>query len=236
MKKDKSSVLFYSHLDNQRLQDAFFTPEKKPVKPKKKKILFLPVISVLVALLLFFIFKYDFVLVPRSSLPKANQNPSLFSKNLLLSTSFIGQDKKLMRVKKSLVYLVVPEKQKVGIKLDLKKPIDLNHNLLIFWMEKSKATFNMEVVAKDTRFFSNAREPLKIMIDKKDNSSYNKIPVQFPNTASSNVNFAKINQIKVYFYQPAQKDKIISSDKALQFKGNNWILIKDIDLEAKEGK
>jgi hypothetical protein len=236
VKKDKSSVLFYSHLDNQRLQETFFTPEKKPVKPKKKKIIFLPVISILVVLLLFFIFNYDLVLVPRSNLLTANQTPSLFSKDLLSSVSFIGGDKKLMRAKKSLVYLIVPEGQKVGVKFDLKKPIDLNTNQLLLWVEKAKVPFNMEVVARDKRFFSNAREPLKIIMDKKDNSSYNKIPIQFQSAASSNVNFAKINQIKMYFYQPIKKEESISSDKAIQFKEKNWILIKDIDLEAKEDK
>jgi hypothetical protein len=234
VKKEKSSTLFYSHLDNQRLQETFFSPQKKQARPKKKKVFFIPVISILVILLFVIIFNYDFILIPRSHLSVTNKGSSLLSKDILSSVSFIGQNDKLMRVKRSLVYLTIPEGEKVGIKFDFKTPINLNQNDLFFWIKKANTTINMEVVVKDIRFFSNAKSPAKIIMDKNLNSSYNKIPIQFQRSAWPNVNLARINQIKIYFYQSS--NQLSLADASIRFKEKDWILIKDIDLVKKEDK
>jgi len=234
--KQESSLLYRSYLDSKRLEETFFAPPKKQPRPKKKKIILLTIIPILVVLLLFFIFNYEFILIPRSSLETMKENPSLFARGFISSVSFIGQDKKLMRTKGSLVYLTIPQGQRVGAKFDFKKPINLNRNQILFWIKKSDAPLIMEAISRDTRFFSNAREPLKIIIDKKDDSSYNKVPIQFQSSASPNVNFTKINQIKVYFYQLKTNKESNLAKPVVSAGRKNWILIKDIDLKSKVDK
>ena len=120
------------------------------------------------------------------------------------------------------------------MKFDLTKSINLNKNQLVLLIKKSNTPYEMEVVFRDNRFFSNARAPIKIMMDKNDNSSYNKIPIQFQSFTWPNVNFARINQIKIYFYQSKGDKESSSLVTPIKAEEKNWIIINDINFINKE--
>lgn len=119
--------------------------------------------------------------------------------------------------------------------LNFKKPQNLDTHRLFFWIKKSDTSFVMKVIARDSRFFSNARNPIHINIDKKEKIPFIKVPVHFETSSSPNVNFSKITQIKVYFYRQPDKKGITPVKDNKKYE-ENWILIKDITLARKENK
>ena len=218
MDKRDNPFFSYAYLDSQRLKDTFFSPPKKKRKKKthKKKILIISASAALVlGAFLFFFTKYDFMVIARQIPDQINASTSLLSKDMLESTICIAKDEKLMKKENAFIYLTIP-KERVAISFNLKKPVDLRSNSLSLYLKKSDTPLDIEVVVKDTRFFSNSLNPLVIKVAQ-DGHSFIKVPISFADSNLQNTNLYQIKQITLYFY-PQDKEKI------------NWTLIKDLVL------
>ncbi len=218
MDKRDNPFFSYAYLDSQRLKDTFFSPPKKKRKKKtsRKKFFILGAAATLIlAASLFFIAKYDFMVIARQIPDQAAGGTSLFSKEMLESIRCIASDERLMKKENAFIYLTIP-KERVGISLNLKKPVDLRSNSLFLYLKKSDAPLNMTVVVKDTRFFSNSLSPLVVEVSRND-ASFVKVPIDFSGANLQNTNLYQVKQIIIYFY-PQDREKI------------NWTLIKDLVL------
>ena len=234
MNKD-ASVLSYSHLDSQRLQQAFFSPPKKQVSPKKRS-LFLPLLALLILTLVLFLFNYEFILIPRLYLAPSKNVASLLPKDNLSSVKFLGTNKELIQTKGSMTYLPIPNQEILGIKLDFEKPLNLKENQLFLSIKKSATPLIVKVIAKDNKFFSNIKTPVMISLDKRSISSFIEVPVYFQYKDSPNINFSKISQIKIYFQKAAEKNEPATMANNISFRERNWVLIKDIAVVKKGDK
>lgn len=239
MDKQEGSTLTYSYVDSQRLQEAFFSNLEEKTPPKKKSTLLkisVVLISIFIISILLFILNYELIILPRSG-PNYQKNiSSLFNENILKSLKLLNADKRLMKKGKSSVYLSIPPGEKLTMKFDFKKPINLHTNILTFWIKKTNIPLNMDIIVKDTRFFSNAQNPKTLKIKKNDNSVYTKIPVYFENLASAKVNLANIKQMKIYLYHKSYNKKTPLTNNSISYWGKNWLLMKDITLSKKGDK
>jgi hypothetical protein len=207
--RNDNSLNSYAYLDSQRLKDAFFSPPKKKRKKRNPHKRFLPLpilIGIVIALTLVAIFstKYEFMVVARKSINLEKIGISLLRPDNLLELNFLGKDKQLMRKNNSFVYLSIPPQEKIGIELNLKKPIDLAKQTLCLYLKPPDAPLNIEVIVKDAKFFSNSLSPLLIEVYKED-GPYLKVPVDFKNANIQNTNLARITQVKIYFSHKNQE-------------------------------
>lgn len=92
----------------------------------------------------------------------------------------------------------------------------------------------MEVVVKDSNFFSNARKPLVIELKEQSLYPLSVLPIHFQNSDSPNVNFSRIQEMKVYFYRQTSADSVLKKSANIDYWQENWVIIKDITVSAKE--
>jgi hypothetical protein len=216
--KRDNPFLSYAYLDSQRLRDTFFSAPKKKrkKKPHHKRILFLPMIAVVAAGIILFFVKYDFMVVARQNIEPEKNSISLLHSEIFSAINVLGQDKRLVKMEKSFIYLTIPPQEKTTLLINLKKTIDLKSGSLYLYLKKSEAPLKIGITVRDSRFFSNSLNPLTIDV-KEENSSYVKIPIDLKSINLQNTNLYQINQINLYFY-PQDKEK------------EQWILIKDLVL------
>ncbi|UCC95008.1 MAG: hypothetical protein JSW40_09425 [Candidatus Omnitrophota bacterium] len=222
MNKRQDLILPYAYLDSQRLKDTFFSLPKKKNFFKKRNLL--PLATILITLLFFLLINYDLILIPPLWQPQTDNTISLFHNDVVSSLHFLGIDKRLIKMGNSSIFLSIPFHEKVGVRFDLKKPINLKTNNLFLCLKKTNLPLNMEIIVKDARFFSNSLKPFHVEINQENNSSDIKIPLTFKNASLQNTNLAQINQIKLYFYFP--EDEAVSS-QLIPLAARRWVFIKD---------
>ena len=86
----------------------------------------------------------------------------------------------------------------------------------------------MEIIAKDTRFYSNALSPFQLSLNDSKRGSDIELPIDFVRSESPNVNFSQIQELKVFFHRLTNLEKPIDHWK------KSWVLIKNIGLIEKE--
>lgn len=226
MERNDNPFNSYAYLDSQRLKDTFFSPPKKRKKKKThhKKIFLIPTfiftVAALVLVTLFFL-KYEFMVVARQRIDLDKTGVSLLRTDNLSELSFLGKDKQLMREGQSFIYLSIPPKEKVGIALDFKKPIDLASGTIFLHLKRPDTPLRIEVTVRDNRFFSNSITPLLVEIDNKKGAEYINVPIDFKDANTQNANLTQVNQIKLHFFHKDQENI-------------NRTLIKNIILAKKE--
>ena len=209
MERNDNALHSYAYLDSKRLKDAFFSPPKKKRKKRNthKKFLLLPILITIVisiVLLTIFVAKYEFMVVARKNINLEKIGTSLLQPHNLSELNFLGKDKQLIRKTTSFVYLSIPTQEKIGIELNLKKPIDLTTQTLFLYLKPPELPLNIEVIVRDTKFFSNSLSPLMLEVYKEE-GPYLKVPIDFKNTNIQNTNLARITQIKLYFSHKGQE-------------------------------
>lgn len=212
----------YLDLDSQRLKDTFFST---PGKSSPKKSLFFWAITALTIVIFSvgvftFVSKYEFLIAPRTDIEWEKNSTSLL-RSQTPSVSFLGKNKLLLKRKGSSVYLKIVSGKKIGIKIDFKDPINLNSHFLFLYLKMENHPLGIDVVTRDTRFFSNSLNPLTIEVMSEKKAGYTKIPITFANASPGNTNLSRINQIRLFFY-PKDEERI--------FNAKGWILIKDLVL------
>lgn len=221
MSKEVDYLYSYNYLDSQRLKETFFSPEQN--KPSTKQITLLSsiIITLLVTLsILFFLLRYDILVIPRNKINPIGANASLFHPEMLSSVHVLGEDKKLKEVKRSPVYSPIPSQEKIGMRILLKKTVNLKNNALLVSLKNAHFPLKIGIVVRDNRCFSNSLKPFIIEAKETQESSYIQIPIILDNLFLQNTNLSNINQISLYFYPQYNQDL-------------NWVLVKDILLVKK---
>lgn len=215
-----------SSSDLKRLEEAFFSIPKEKAPPVKKKLpLFVPVLALTGLLLVgLFYLKYTVLIVPKIAVVEDN----LLSSQMLRSVSF-SQERSQAQFSQGVLYLSLDPKMPQAVTLNVKTPIDLEKNDLFLHLSFVDPTVQPRdltgtVVVKDTRFFSNARNPEVIAIDdrfiRNEKNNYFIIPVKGEDPGAVQMNFAQIIQVRLGFLN--LKDKPVS------------LLIREIKLGKEE--
>lgn len=210
MERNDSPLQSYAYLDSQRLKDTFFSPPKKKRKKKTqhKKFLLAPVFitaAIILLLIVGFLTKYEFMLVSRQNSNLEKTGTSLLHPPYLSELIFLGKDKQLMRKGHSFIYLSIPAQEKIGVALNLTKPVDLTKETLFLYLKQPDSRLNIEVVIRDNRFFSNSLSPLVIEVLREE-GPYLKVPLDFKNANIQNTNLARVSQVNLYFSHKDQEN------------------------------
>lgn len=225
MEKDSDFISSYAYLDSQRLKETFFSSKPQEKKKSKRPSIFFVVILITAMIIalgsLLFYRNYEFILIPRPALSVKPDTPSLLDKEILSSLVFLGQNNDPLLVKPWCIQLETGGVSKTGIRINLKKPINLRTHSLYLIAKKIPSSSQIGVVLRDARFFSNWRQPYTMEVNAQEQSVI-KIPLGYDETALGNINLSRINQISLYFYPLTYSDSI------------EQIIIKDIVLMEKE--
>ena len=224
MEKNSDFISSYAYLDSQRLKKTFFSSEPKKKKSRRPSVFF-AVILVLALLVtvgaLLFYLNYEFILIPRPTLSAKPDIPSVMSENMLSSVVLLGKNGGRLEGKPPYIQLETRGGQRTGVQIKLKKPINLRTHALYLIAKRIPSDSTIGIILRDTRFFSNWRQPYTIKVDAQDKSVI-KIPLSYEELALKNINLSRVNQISLYFY-PLSYDETIDR-----------IIIKDIVIMEKE--
>jgi hypothetical protein len=224
-------------VDSRRLQEAFFSSASSdslkdlPKKRSKKPLIWLittPI--VLIALFTtYIVFSYDFVFIPKTPLP--TNAIELLNKPDLLSISAIGSQS--IKTAKSSLHIPLTRSEKTGLALNFKKNLNLNTHDIVLTVQNNLSPTLMQVAIKDALFYSNIKQPERIVIDKTESNSLFTIPLNLSENISSKVNLSKVQQIKLFFqvYDGSAKKLFVPADPHER----QIITIKNILLVKKEG-
>ncbi|UCG34584.1 MAG: hypothetical protein JSW17_03530 [Candidatus Omnitrophota bacterium] len=229
MEKDSDFISSYAYLDSQRLKETFFSSKPQQEEEKKKKskrpsifFVMILVVALLIAVFsLLFYRNYEFILIPRPALNAKPDIPSVLDEEILSSLVFLGQNSKPLLAKPWCIQLETGGVTKTGIRINLKRPVNLRTHSLYLIAKKIPSSSKIGIVLRDARFFSNWRQPCTIEINAQEQSVI-KIPLSYEEAALKNINLSRINQISLYFYPLTYSD------------ATEQIVIKDIVLMEKE--
>lgn len=227
MNKEDNPLFSYASLDSQRLKETFFTPTKK----KKKKDFFQTniVITASVSLsviiliaLIFFFSNYQVLTVSRKGIELEKNSTSLLHSNLVNAISFAGSDSRLMKTGSSFIHVSMPPREKNGIVIDLKKPVNLQSQKLLLYLKKPAMPVKIAVVARDNRLYSNSLSPIIVEANDQSQSEYLKLPIEFT-SGVQNANLAQITQVQIYFYPNEAAASALKN-----FPTERWVIIKEL--------
>lgn len=202
--------------DIKKIEEAFFSQEKKPEKKKKYLLIFSIFLFFTIA---FFTFSYHYriIIIPHLKAPKR----SLLTTKFLRSIKLINSEGKI-KFSQGIIYLPLFHKKPQGLILNVKKPVDLEKNYLslhLNFLENTSPKLKITCIVRDDHFYSNTFNPLKITIT--TSSGKEVILLNFKKN-SPLVNLSRIKQIRLTFYN--LKSEPLS------------LLIEDIKLKEKEAE
>lgn len=235
MGKRSDSLLTYTYTDSERLKEAFFSPPKKKKADFAtiKKIVLSFLVLILIAASSFLFLKYELIVVSKGPV---NDNPPGMSllNNASLSSFKLFKDSNLTPEETTLpLNIAFANQEKATMIIDLTTPLNLKEDNLFLYLKKDDIPLNMEIIARDRRFFSNSLKPLVIKVDAKSPFIGTlKIPINLEGKNMQNVNLSQINQLKLYFSIP--KEEKINKESVVP-QQTEWIVIKDLVITKKEG-
>jgi hypothetical protein len=225
--KEDNPLFSYAYLDSQRLKETFFTPTKKKKKKdslQKNTIIVAAIAGFVIILtgLIAFFSHYQVIAVSRQGIELEKNSTSLLHSNLLNTLFFAGYDSRLMKKSPSFIHLSMPPQEKNGIIIDLKKPVNLQSQMLLLYLKKPVMPMKIAVVVRDNRFYSNSLSPIVVEANDQGQSAYLKLPIEFK-SGIQNVNLTQVSQIQLYFYPYEKK---LSAQK--DFPTERWVIVKEL--------
>jgi hypothetical protein len=229
----RADFLCYPHFDSQRIQETFFSP--LPTKKHlHKKIIFLGLGSLITALLLWGLARYEFFFIPRSASALPHEATSLLATDNLSYLGTLGDNENLVKSSDSGISVTVPPREKVGVVMRFEKPQNLSTHRIFLELKKSSAPLVLEVIVKDKNFYSNARGPLRIRIDQDPMYALLRLPLYLEDAHLPNVNFSQIKEVKLLFYRQADESVASHQEQPIDYWLKNWVFIKNVVLVKKE--
>jgi hypothetical protein len=212
MKIKDDYLLVYARKDSQRLRDTFFYDTNKEKIKKDNIVLFVLIGLVLLCTIAGIVLaRYDVLMVKRVPLDIPKDSTAIMSvKNTYME--LITKDN--LELKGKTLYGALAPKTKAVLKLSFSQPLDMRNKSFILYT-RSQEPITVEAVLKDSRFFSNAGEPLTSMIEKSTNDSY--VPTTFDLTKYSDnrINLNDIQQVTLYFYPKNEGTRVTIKDIVL---------------------
>jgi len=206
--------------DTIRLKNSFLSQTIDNEIPKKTRKRFNPLWLILFFIGIITLFFTHFQI---TILPKYNSSVNQVSilKNKDISSIVLSDPWDNSRITDNLILLDIPKNTKSGVNINLKSSIDLNESRIILILKNPISALNLEVIARDQNYRSNARDPLRIDINPAlNNINYLKVPVHYNQITYPQLNINNINQVRLVFSQNE--------------KSSEPIIINDIILEKKE--
>jgi hypothetical protein len=218
MKKQKQEdfVFAYVNRDSQRLRETFFSDDKQKARKDNWLLLTLTAIVIFSTITGIIFSRYDLFLVKKTSIETPTTSLSLLSPDTARFEQIKGND---AEKRAGSLYMAIPAAGQSGFRLPLLKTYNLTDNVIIIYLKTEKPLI-IDVIAKDTNYFSNAFAPFLIKVEPSIDGSYKKISFELRAEYFNRVNIALIDQLTFYF-------------RPLNNEGSR-VFVKDIILAQKE--
>lgn len=212
-----------SDRDALRIEKSFFSApsvQKEDKKYKKKRLVFILSSSFALSLIaVFFLHNFNIIFLPRPKNLAKSKAVDLLTRNDLLELELF-KPQGSSKIFKDTIYLNIPYMRKSGFSLNFKEKINLRGTKLILLVKNPHPDFKIDVVLRDERFFSNARDPIKLEISHQDKkSNYNKVSIPLENQKNSQISLGRIKQLRFIFQQQKVESLPIFIKKILWEKG-----------------
>ena len=200
-----------SDRDTLRIEKSFFSApsvKKENKNYKKKKLVFILSFSFALSLIVVFLLhNFNIIIFPRPRALAQSKIVDLLARKELLELELF-QPQGSSKIFKNIIYLDIPYMRKGGFSLNFKEKIDLRGTKLTLLVKSPHPDLKMELVLRDERFFSNARNPIKLEISHQSKkSNYNKISIPLENQTDSQVSLARIKQLR-FIFQPQEAESL----------------------------
>lgn len=200
-----------SDRDTLRIEKSFFsTPsvQKENKNYKKKRLVFILSSSFALSLIVvFLLYNFKIIILPRPSGLAQSKIVDLLTRNEPLELELF-QPQGSSKIFKNIIYLDIPYMRKSGFSLNFKEKIDMRGTKLILLVKNPHPDLKMDVVLRDERFFSNARNPIKLEVPHQSKkSNYNKISIPLENQIDSQISLARIKQLR-FIFQPQKVESL----------------------------
>jgi len=218
MKKQKQEdfVFAYVNRDSQRLRETFFSDDKEKAHKDNWLLLTLTAVVIFFTVAGIIFSRYDLFLVKKTNVEAPASSLSLLSFNTTQFEPIKGSD---IEKRAGAIYMAIPAAGQSGFRLPLSKTYSLTGNVLIMYLKTEKPLI-IDVIAKDTNYFSNAFSPFLVKIEPAADGGYKKVSFELKEEYFNRVNLALVDQLTFYF-------------RPLNNEGSR-VFIKDIILAQKE--
>lgn len=156
-----------------------------------------------VVLLIGFAFfsNFDIVILSNPNHIFGNDAIDLLSKEELATASIIAPAGN-SKIAKKLILVDIPFDRKAGFSLNFKDKMDMSDSNVALVLKNPGQDFNIDVVLRDNRFFSNSLNPITLEVSgATETSEYIKVPINIEHSNISNINLLGISQLRFVFSQ-----------------------------------
>jgi hypothetical protein len=218
MKKQKQEdfVFAYVNRDSQRLRETFFSDDKEKTHKDNWLLLALTAIVIFFTVTGIIFSRYDLFLVKKTSVEMPATSLSLLSADTTKFEQIKGND---VEKRAGSLYMAIPAAGQSGFRLPLLKTYNLTGDVMIMYV-KSERPLIIDIIAKDTNYFSNAFSPFLVKVEPSIDGGYKKVSFELKTEYFTRVNLSLIDQLTFYF-------------RPLNNEGSR-VFVKDIILAQKE--
>jgi len=218
MKKQKQEdfVFAYVNRDSQRLRETFFTDNKKKSYADNRLFFILAAAAVFLTVSAIIVSHYDVIMVKRANVEIPSTSVSLLKRQIAQLTPAKKDD---VEKRTGLLYMAIPAANQAGFRYTFSKPRNLFGNVLIMYLKTDKPLI-IDIVAKDTGYYSNANAPFMVKVEPSLNNNYQKVSFEFRSQYFSRANLSSISQLAFYL-RPINNE-------------GSRVLVKDILIAEKE--
>ena len=190
--------------DSERLKKSFFSSADKEViktnKPRKKLYFLIPISLILIAGIIFLL-KFYIIFLPRENLAFQDNSSNLMNSKVLNNIKSLNPSA-AYKLNNGYLYLDVPFDIKNGFIMNFKDKMNLSGTEIKLSMKRVSEDTELYVILRDDQFYSNALNPIKVeVIKKNDKSSYRDILIKIDEGLTPNIHLTRINHIRFIFYQ-----------------------------------
>jgi len=225
--KGDNITVAYPYFDTQRIRETFFDSPPPASSPKKRYFPLAISGAAFICLSLFLLARFQFICIPRDTRITDTAQSLLRAQ---AGTSVTILPNAVSRVKKvhSAVYAAIPRDGKTGFMIRFDTPRDLQKQSVRVWIKKSSEPVIMEAVIRDSNYFSNAQNPLRIELPPTETELYplGAVPLLLRHDDTPKIRLSRIKEIKLYF---SRRDT--SSEQPIEYRHEPWILVQDVTLE-----
>ncbi|MBN3039138.1 MAG: hypothetical protein JW869_06985 [Candidatus Omnitrophica bacterium] len=195
-----------SSQDFRRLKESFFSSSPHQASPShtniKKKVIMTASLAFVVLLIGFAFFSnFDIVILSNPNHIFGNDAIDLLSKEELATASIIAPAGN-SKIAKKLILVDIPFDRKAGFSLNFKDKMDMSDSNVALVLKNPGQDFNIDVVLRDNRFFSNSLNPITLEVSgATETSEYIKVPINIEHSNISNINLLGISQLRFVFSQ-----------------------------------
>jgi len=207
MKIQDDYLLVYARKDSQRLKDTFFSDNKE--KRSKDNILLFSLIGIVIFCTIagIILAHYDVMMLKRTPIETPKGSLSLIIKNQSLQNTLSGP----IEHKGPILYSAMAPNDRSIVKTDFTPSLNIRDKALTLYT-RCDAPVRVETVIKDSRFFSNSRNPIISDISSSIDETYTQTVINLADYTDNKLNLGSVQQVTFSFYPKNEGTRLFVKD------------------------